>query len=205
MNAKIMVAAASLLCGVAVLAGEAVKQVVTPEETDEILANPGMGWETFYRTSKQDKCLPSWIPSTVHYIRWDWGQLEPQPGKLNTDFLDKALKETRESGQKLAFRVMCCSTEERHPYHPRWLKEIGGKELIVPKAAIPDYEGRGPLTIPDMDDPVLLNAHLDFIKRLGERYDGQLRARLSCLGHQQQVSPAAQRRKRATRTGTISP
>jgi len=24
---------------------------VTPEETDEILANPGMGWETFHRTS----------------------------------------------------------------------------------------------------------------------------------------------------------
>lgn len=28
---------------------------VVPEETDEILANPGMGWETFHRTSKADK------------------------------------------------------------------------------------------------------------------------------------------------------
>ena len=33
--------------------------VVTPEETDEILANPGMGWETFHHTSKQDKSLPA--------------------------------------------------------------------------------------------------------------------------------------------------
>lgn len=32
--------------------------VVTPQETDEILANPGMGWQTFHRTSKQDKTLP---------------------------------------------------------------------------------------------------------------------------------------------------
>ena len=60
--------------------------VVTPEETDEILANPGMGWETFHQISKRDKTLPSWIPSTIQYARWGWGELEPQPGKLNTGF-----------------------------------------------------------------------------------------------------------------------
>jgi len=67
--------------------------VVTPQETDEILANPGIGWETFHQTSKQDKSLPSWIPSTVHYARWGWGELEPQPGKINTEFLDKVLQD----------------------------------------------------------------------------------------------------------------
>ena len=46
---------------------------VVPEETDAILANPGMGWETFHRTAEQDKNLPAWIPSTVHYARWGWG------------------------------------------------------------------------------------------------------------------------------------
>ena len=140
--------------------------VVTPEETDEILANPGMGWETFHHTSKQDKSLPSWIPSTIQYARWGWGELEPQPGKLNTEFLDRVLKETHDSGQKLAFRVMCCSTSLNAPYHPRWIKDIGGKELQA------DYDGHGPFPIPDMDDPVVLDSHLDFIKRLGERYDG---------------------------------
>ena len=140
--------------------------VVQPEETDEILANPGMGWETFHRTRKHDKNLPSWIPSSVGYARWGWGELEPQPGKLNTEFLDKAIKETHNSGQKLAFRVMCCSTTKGRPYHPKWLKEIGGRELIA------DHSGVTPLPIPDMDDPIILNAHLDFIKRLGERYDG---------------------------------
>jgi hypothetical protein len=67
-----------LAWGASVRAEEQV--VVTPEETDEILANPGMGWETFGRTNKQDKNLPSWIPSTVRYDRWGWGELEPQPG-----------------------------------------------------------------------------------------------------------------------------
>ena len=140
--------------------------VVKPAETEELLANPGIGWETFQQTRKQDQNLPKWIPSTVHYARWGWGELEPRPGKLDTGFLDKVLKETQDSGQKLAFRVMCCSTTRNSPYHPKWLKEVGGKELPA------DYQGQGPYPIPDMDDPVVLNAHLDFIKRLGEKYDG---------------------------------
>jgi hypothetical protein len=139
---------------------------VVPKETDEILANPGIGWETFHRTNKQDRSLPSWIPSTVHYIRWGWGELEPQPGKINDAFLDKVLKETHDSGQKLAFRVMCCSTSRGRPYHPKWLKEVGGKEIQT------DYQGSGPLLVPDLDDAVVLERHLDFIKRLGARYDG---------------------------------
>lgn len=164
---KTILVMASLLCGVTVLAGERAKQVVvTPEETDEVLANPGMGWETFHRTNKQDKNLPPWIPSTVHYARWGWGELERQPGKLNTDFLDKVLNETHDAAQKLAFRVMTCSTSLNRPYHPKWITDIGGKELQA------DYEGHGPFPIPDMDDPIVLERHLDFIKRLGQRYDG---------------------------------
>ena len=149
-----------LAWGASLLAEDQV--IVKPEETDEILSNPGIGWETFHQTSKQDKSLPKWIPSTIQYARWGWAELEPQPGKLNTAFLDKVLKETHDSGQKLAFRVMCCSTAKGQPYHPKWC----GKELQA------DYEGQGPYPIPDMDDPAVLKAHLDFIKRLGERYDG---------------------------------
>ena len=160
----VCVLAAAMLVQVARAVGQPV--TVLPEETNEILANPGMGWETFHHTSKQDKNLPSWIPSTVHYARWGWGELEPQPGKLNTEFLDKVLKETRESGQKLAFRVMCCSTYKGRPYHPKWLKEIGGKELQA------DYEGKARSRFPTWTIPSSWNAHLDFIKRLGERYDG---------------------------------
>lgn len=139
--------------------------VVTPEETDELLANPGMGWETFHRTWPNDKNLPSWIPSTVQYIRWGWGELEKAPGVLNTNLVDTALRESHEAGQKLAFRVMCCSPYPK-PYHPAWLAGIGGKIVEA------DHNGKGPFPIPDMGDPVVLKAHLDFIRRLGERYDG---------------------------------
>ena len=159
-------AVALLTASVCSSAAERQTITVTPAETDELLGNPGMGWQTFHRTARQDKNLPSWIPSTVHYARWGWGELEPEEGKLNTAFLDKMLEETRQAGQQLAFRVMCCSTYKGRPYHPGWLKKIGGRELLC------DYNGQGPFPIPDLDDPLVLRKHLDFIKRLGERYDG---------------------------------
>lgn len=140
--------------------------IVAPEETDELLANPGIGWETFHRTCREDNNLPPWVPSTVQYIRWGWKDLETEPGVLNTNRVDQALRKSRAAGQRLAFRVMCCSPYAKQVYHPSWLKTVGGKELLA------DHNGQGPFPIPDMDDPVVLNAHLDFIKRLGARYDG---------------------------------
>lgn len=140
--------------------------VVHPETTDAILANPGMGWETFHRTAAEDRNLPEWIPSTVHYARWGWGTLEPEPGKIDYAFLDDQLRRSREAGQALAFRVMCCSTNSNRPYHPDWLETIGGKTVQT------RYGDSPPLEVPDLDDPQVLSAHLDFIRRLGERYDG---------------------------------
>ncbi len=155
-----------LLCSTAFTIAQVRQVIVHPEETDEILANPGMGWETFHRTSKQDKSLPPWIPSTIYYARWGWGQFEPQPGKIDEEFLDGTLKLAHDAGQKLAFRVMCCSTSNGQPYQPKWLKDVGGREIDA------DYSGGGPYSVPDLDDPIVLGRHLDFIKRLGQRYDG---------------------------------
>lgn len=152
-------------CWALACASGAQQVTVNPEETYELLANPGMGWETFHWTSDKDKNLPSWLPSTVQYIRWGWKDLESAPGVLNTNLVDRALRVSRESGQKLAFRVMCCSPSAK-PYHPTWLADIGGRVYEA------DHHGKGPFTIPDMGDPAVLNAHLDLIKRLGARYDG---------------------------------
>ena len=139
---------------------------VAPKTTDAILANPGMGWETFHHTSREDKSLPAWIPSTLHYARWGWGTLEPKPGQIDYAFLDGVLEQTHDSGQQLAFRVMCCSTTPGRPYHPDWLKGVGGKEIVC------SYGGNSGFRVPDLDDPVVLQRHLDFIQRLGQRYDG---------------------------------
>ena len=166
-HSMLLIAAVGQLCWLSfALADDAAWVRFVPKETDEILANPGMGWETFHRTADDDKNLPAWIPSTVHYARWGWGTLEPERGRIDYGFLDGVLKETREAGQTLAFRAMCCSTSPRQPYHPKWLPDIGGKVVVT-------RYGDGPeLEVPVLDDPQVLAAHLDFIKRLGARYDG---------------------------------
>jgi hypothetical protein len=154
--------------------------VVKPAETDAILANPGIGWETFNCTRTEDRNLPDWIPSTIYYTRWGWNKLEPQPGTIDTHLVDGALERARKAGQQLAFRPMTCNPIVGRPYHPAWLKEVGGRELMV------DYGDIGPtIPIPDFDDAVVLDRHLDFIKRLGQRYDGHpdlLRVEIGSIG-----------------------
>jgi len=147
-------------------AKEAGVVTVMPAETDELLANPGIGWQTFHCTRTRDRNLPAWIPSTVHYARWGWGQFEPEPARIDAAFLDRVLAETRAAGQRLAFRVMCCSTTPRDPYFPAWLKDVGGRIVET------GYAGGPALPVPDLDDPAVLARHLDFLRRLGARYDG---------------------------------
>jgi hypothetical protein len=163
----LMLAIVSQLCWASLALTDETEWVrVEPKETDEILANPGMGWETFHRTANDDRNLPAWIPSTIHYARWGWKTLEPEQGKIDYDFLDGILKETRESGQQLAFRVMCCSPYPRRTYHPEWLRDIGGQIVKTRHGDSSEVE------VPVLDDPKILAAHLDFIERLGARYDG---------------------------------
>ena len=147
-HAMLLLATVGQLCWLSfAMADDTAWVRVVPEETNEILANPGMGWETFHRTANNDKNLPSWIPSTVHYARWGWRELEPEQGKIAYDMLDGVLKETREAGQKLAFRVMCCSSSPRQPYHPNGSQDNGGKVVVT-------RYGDGPeLEVPVLDDP----------------------------------------------------
>ncbi|MCK9413754.1 MAG: DUF4832 domain-containing protein [Prolixibacteraceae bacterium] len=139
--------------------------ILKPDELDEILANPGIGWETQGRVAKQDKNLPSWIPSTICYCRWGWDKFEPKQGQIDTDFIGGYLKEAHDSGQKLALRVMPIYPGRKT--YPDWLKEIGGRINYYPHA-----DGVGDTPIIDFDDPIVLEAHTEFIEKLGILYDG---------------------------------
>ncbi len=147
-------------------AGDPRVVTVKPVETGELLANPGIGWETFHQTRTQDKNLPEWLPSTVQYARWSWKDFEPQAGALDHSFLDKALAESHRVGQQVAFRIMCWSPDPKCICHPEWLKGIGGRFLDVQSGADTKVQ------VPDLDDPIVLESHLDFLRRLGQRYDG---------------------------------
>lgn len=162
---------AAVLCGVCGLlfcateAAQVSRILYGPLESDALLANPGMGWETFHRFADADESLGD-LPSSTAYFRWYWYQVEPESDEINWELFDETLRHAREAGQKLAFRIMCCGTGDRYYYSPEWLKEQGYDGFEYRR-------GDGPLHwAPNLDDERVLEEHLELIRAIGDRYDG---------------------------------
>lgn len=147
-------------------AAEDAKIRVTPIEISDLLANPGMGWQTFHTFADIDRNLEG-IPSTSAYFRFYWSEIEPKEGEIDFALFDELLAHAHKAGQKLAFRIMCAGTDTSYMHVPRWLKDKGCKGFEYRY----DNSG-GKHWVPDMDDPLFQKAHLRTIARLGKRYDG---------------------------------
>ncbi len=143
---------------------EAASQPVKLElrESDELFANPGMGWQTFHRFADDDPNLQG-LPSASAYLRFYWREVEPKDGQIDFPKFDDLLAHARRAGQKLAFRIMCTGSDAYMDV-PAWLKEQGcrGVEFTY---------GGGKHWIPDFADPVFQDRHFRLIRELGRRYD----------------------------------
>ncbi len=133
--------------------------VVTPEEIDDVLVNPGMGWTTFHRFNS-DHTPEEYPRSSIAYFRWYWDVLEPEEGKYNFEVVDETIEKARENGQKLAFRIMTCNGT---PKAPQWYRDLG-----APGMAFND----GKSWQPDYTAPIYLEKQAQMIAAFGERYDG---------------------------------
>lgn len=139
---------------------------ITPGETDALLANPGMGWQTFHRFADGDTTLQG-LPSTSAYFRLYWSQLEPKEGEIDFDRIDTLLARARQAGQKLSLRIMCAGTDDDSMHVPEWLRRKG-----CPGSTF-RYQGEGRRRwVPDMNHRLFQEAHFRFIAALGARYDG---------------------------------
>ena len=147
------------------------------DETDELLANPGIGWETFEfdtlngsvpNSALTDTNLPAWLPSGSAYIRWAWRELEPVEGVIN-DEIDKALALVQKAGQTLSFRVFTLNTYPPawQTFTPDWVRARCPGQLV--------QTGGQSVWVPDWDDACFRTAHASFVKRLGARYNGDNR------------------------------
>jgi hypothetical protein len=144
-------------------AEEAPRTKVTPKETDELLANPGMGWQTFHQFADRDKSLKG-LPSGSAYFRFYWREIEPKDGAPDFAMLDDLLARARKAGQKLALRVMVVGSGAAVET-PDWVRDAGAKGF--------DYEYDGKKHwFPDFTDPVFKQKHYALIRALGKRYDG---------------------------------
>ncbi len=135
---------------------------VEPQASEELLANPGMGWQTFHRFADNDPNLAG-LPSASAYFRFYWREIEPQDGQIDFPKFDDLLAHARRAGQKLAFRVMCTGSGVYMDV-PTWLKEQGcrGVEFTY---------GGGKHWVPDFADPLFQEKHFRLIRELGRRYD----------------------------------
>ncbi len=161
-----LLAAASMLL-LLTAPGEALTQknvVVTPKATDEIFANPGMGWQTFHTFANEDEALAG-LPSSCAYFRWYWREIEPEDGKIDFRKLDGVIARARLAGQRVAFRVMCTGSSEYMDV-PQWLRDEGCKGVEY------EFEGRRHW-VPIWEDPLFLEKHLRLIRELGRRYDAR--------------------------------
>jgi hypothetical protein len=159
-------------------------------ESDALLANPGMGWQTFGHFADDDPALAG-LPSGVAYFRYYWADLEPADGRFDWDRIDGHVARAQAAGQRLAFRVMCLGTGQQTYGSPRWLREAGcggfeyayGHPRLWPKDAPPAESLEVPFGgadgqpvhrcwAPDFDDPIFREKHGRLLAEMGSRYNG---------------------------------
>ena len=161
---------------------------VHPQVIDDVLLNPGIGFNTFqrfngdklnegfnwtegfpieYQDFDGDLTNEDHPQSTTAYFRVYWRFLEPEQGKYRWDLLDNALATARSRGQSLMLRVA------PHGYDvaanpdidvPDWFRAIVGKygeeTYLDDRWAV------------DGNNPAYIESFGGFIRQLGQRYDG---------------------------------
>jgi len=134
--------------------------VVKPEETDEILNNPGMGFTTFHSFDGDVQGYPR---SSVAYFRWYWKDLEPVEGQFQWGLIDNALRRAHDHGQTLTLRIMPADGEQKVP---DWFRALGAKGK--------EFEAESGKTgwMPDHTDSLYLKYQGRLVRELGARYDG---------------------------------
>ena len=156
--------------------------VLRPKEIDAVLANPGMGIETFQRFNGAainpglgwseegpvGKLAPTagavdFPASTISYCRWFWDTLEPEEGKVRWEILDEALRQAHAHHQMLAIRLM--PYDQKHPL-PAWYQKSGARR------ANRTTDKDGEIWQPDFADPLYLKYWGAVVAAAGERYDG---------------------------------
>ena len=158
---------------------------VLPGVSDELLINPGMGFETYQRFNGDptetrnywDDDGPTCYTATpkifrncdypdtsVAYIRWYWARLEPEQGRYCWEIIDNALAEAARRGQQLHMRIM---PHDHTGLLPDWYLRKGR----TIEFGTPGEDGRQPC-VPDYADPLFRSATESLVAEAGRRYNG---------------------------------
>jgi hypothetical protein len=141
--------------------------IVEPEETDQVLVNPGMGFETFhsFNGDQQNTLAENYPECSIAYFRFYWDKLEPQEGRYNFELIDWLLEKAQETGQDLALRFMPTASADLTAGTPQWYM-VKAKGFWYTK-----NNRRG--WAPDHNDPYFLAKQEELVGAFGERYNGR--------------------------------
>jgi hypothetical protein len=156
--------------------------VVRPQESDEVLTNPGIGFMTFQRFNgdalNEGKRWTEGYPivyqehddvlenvnhpmTSLAYFRVYWRFVEPARDEYRWDLFDKALETAGIRGQTLLLRIAPYGTGADNDV-PDWYREMVG-----PEKGLPEAKWRT-----DPEDPRYVEHFGDLIRDFGARYDG---------------------------------
>ena len=85
---------------------------VEPREIDDLLVNPGLGFETFH-CFNGDREVRNYPACSIAYFRFYWDQLEPEENQYAFGLIDELLAKARARGQDLALRFMAMFLDPR--------------------------------------------------------------------------------------------
>ena len=147
-------------------ARQADNYIFEPEATDEVLVNPGMGFETFHSFNEDQRYrrAENYPECSIAYFRFYWDKLEPQEGNYNFELIDLLLENARQNGQDLALRFMPTSAADPYVGTPKW---------YIAKAKGYWYKKNNREGwAPEHNDPYFLAKQEELLSAFGERYNG---------------------------------
>jgi len=140
--------------------------LVAPQETHEVLVNPGMGFTTAEGYNGE---VPGYPESTIAYFRWYWEELEPEEGKFSWKMVDSVLTLARAHGQRLATRIMPANGRAGVP---EWYKQKGAKGYEYIAESTQNAGKTKTSWMPDHTDPLYIKYMGRLVREFAKRYDG---------------------------------
>jgi len=159
--------------------------VVRPQEINDVLVNPGIGFTTFQRFNgdrlndglKWTEGFPieyqpftgsltnqDHPPTSIAYFRVYWKFVEREPGAYRWDLFDQALATARARGQTLMLRIAPYGTGKDNDV-PAWYRTlVTGQDI---ETSLPVEKWRV-----HPENPLYVRHFGGLIRALGARYDG---------------------------------
>ena len=171
-----------VILGFLVCAGVLVAKEVTPELTDEVIFNPGVGWQMLVSggTGIVRRALEEMPLISTFYYRTSWTRFEPAPGAYENSPAVRTIEGIRrlvkEKGRFFAFRVVT--------YNARGSYLSGGPKVHGCTTAVPPYvyeelgaegfeePGGSKNWVPVFWDPVYIERFNKLAEYLGRRFGG---------------------------------